>query len=55
MSSDELEQISQELDRISSLSLDEQIGEFALIRETLEAELNSSSSNSVNQNSAQVR
>lgn len=55
MSSNELEQISQELDRIAELPLDEQIAEFARIRDSLEVELNNNSGVSASQNGAQVR
>jgi hypothetical protein len=55
MSSNELEQISKELDRIAALPLDEQIAEFTRIRDHLEVELNNSPGDSPNQNESQVR
>jgi hypothetical protein len=54
MSSNELEQISHELDRIVALPLDEQIGEFTRIRDNLEVELNDNSGVSPSQNGTQV-
>ena len=55
MSSNELEQISLELDRIATLPLDDQIVEFTKIRDNLEVELNNNSGVSQNQNSTQAR
>lgn len=40
MSSNQIEQISDEIDRISALPLEEQPAEFAKIRDLLEGELN---------------
>lgn len=55
MSSNDLEQISQDLDRIALLPLAEQITEFSQIRDKLEAELSGKPDALANENSAQVR